>query len=76
MIEELSYLNSNEVCKATPRRAAKVTEGGTHVRMRWALCSKGDEASPDVRAMLVACEVAKDKKPSFVASTPPLEAKT
>ena len=63
MIEELSYFNDKEVWKATSRRAAKVTEGGTRVRMRWALCSKGDEANPDVRARLVACEVAKDKQP-------------
>ena len=43
--------------------------------MRWVLCNKGDEASPDVRARLVACEIARDKQSQFYASTPPLEAK-
>ena len=75
MVEELSYFNDKEVWKATSRKAAKINEGGTHVRMRWVLCNKGDEAHPDVRARLVACEVAKDQQPSFFASTPPLEAK-
>ena len=75
MAEELSYFNDKEVWKATSRKAAKINEGGTHVRMRWVLCNKGDEAHPDVRARLVACEVAKDKQPSCFASTPPLEAK-
>ena len=75
MIEELSYFNDREVCKATSRRAAKVTEGGTHARMKWVLCNKGDEANPAVRARLVACEVAMDKQPSFFALTPPWEAK-
>ena len=45
----------------------------TFVRMRWALCSKGYLEEPDVRARLVACEVAKDKSSAFHASTPPLE---
>ena len=32
------------------------------VRIRWVLCNKGDEAEPDVRVRLVACEVAHDKQ--------------
>ena len=42
--------------------------------MQWVLCNKGDEASPDVRARLVACEIARDKQSQFYAPTPPLEA--
>ena len=50
MVEELSYVNDKEVWKATSRKAAKINEGGTNVRIRWVLCTKGDEAHPDVRA--------------------------
>ena len=45
------------------------------VKMRWVLCNKGEEKDPDVRARLVACEIAKDKQSKFYASTPPPEAK-
>ena len=36
---------------------------------------KGNDASPDVRARLVACEIARDKQSQCYASTPPLGAK-
>ena len=50
--------------------------GHIFVRSRWVTCNKGDYSSPDVRARLVACEVNKgDRHDSFLASTPPLEAK-
>ena len=47
------------------------------VRSRWVMCNKGDDAEPDCRARLVACEVNKsgEKNSSFFASTPPLESK-
>ena len=43
MMEELSYFNDKEVWKATSRRTAKVTEGGTPTRaMRPTLtCAQG-----------------------------------
>ena len=45
-------------------------------RSRWVLSNKGDAASPDVRARLVACEINHgDRNDIFAASTPPLEAK-
>lgn len=37
--------------------------------------NKGDAERPDIRARLVACEVATEKSDAFFASTPPLEAK-
>ena len=45
------------------------------VRMKWVLCNNCDEKDLEVRARLVACEIAKDKQSQFYASTPPLEAK-
>ena len=38
------------------------------VRMRWVLCGKGNKAGPDVRACLVACDVAHHKQSQFCAS--------
>ena len=40
MVEELSYVNAKEVWNATSRKAAKINEGGTHVRMRWDVCKR------------------------------------
>ena len=51
------------------------SKDSTFVRMRWVLRNKGDLKEPDVRARLVACEVAKDRVFAFYASTPPLESK-
>ena len=45
------------------------------VRTRWVICNKGDEANPDIRARLVACELNTYQTDDFYASTPPLEAK-
>ena len=53
----------------------RATKDSTCVRMRWVLCNKGDLKGPDVRARLVACEVAKDNVSAFYASTTPLESK-
>ena len=49
-------------------------EGHALIRTRWAICGYYDDATPDIRARLVACEVAHDKSDTFFASTPPLEA--
>ena len=45
------------------------------VRTRLVIHNKGDEAHPDVRARLVACELNTYQTDEFYASTPPLEAK-
>ena len=39
------------------------------------ICNKEDEAQPDIRARLVACELNTYQTDDFYASTPPLEAK-
>ena len=53
----------------------KSDSSSTSVGMRWVLCNNGDEESPDVRARLVECKIARDTHSQFYASTPPLEAK-
>ena len=45
------------------------------LRTRWVIVNKGDSVQYDVRARLVACEVATHKTEDFYASTPPLESK-
>ena len=75
MIEEMSYFSEKTVWTAAKWSDMKGSEDSSLVRMRWVLCNKGDAKEPDVRARLVACEVAKDKQSAFYASTPPLEAK-
>ena len=75
MIEEMSYFSEKEVWTAAKWSDMKGSDNSSLVRMRWVLWNKGDAKEPDVRARLVACEVAKDKQSAFYASTPPLEAK-
>ena len=48
--------------------------GRKPIRTRWVDVNKGDEASPDVRARLVAQDFALGRDDSFYAATPPLEA--
>ena len=74
MEEELGYFNAH-VWDAADKGAGMTTDNFKLVRMRWALCNKGDESDYDVRARLVACEVNTFKSDEFYASTPPLEAK-
>ena len=50
-------------------------EGKKVIRTRWVVCNKGDNTNFDVRARLVACEVATTKCDDYFASTPPLESK-
>ena len=47
----------------------------TLIRTRWVITDKCDEATPDIRARLVAQEINTFKSDEFFASTPPLEAK-
>ena len=75
MIEEMAYFSEKAVWTAAEWQDMKREADSSLVRMRWVLCNKGDSINPDVRARLVACEVAKDKQSAFYASTPPLEAK-
>lgn len=56
---------------------AKRTKDFRLIRTRRVICNKGDDAEPDIRARLVACEVNENKgtgNQGFFASTPPLEA--
>ena len=75
IMEELDYFSEKVVWDAADYGEMKSDSTSTFVRMRWVLCNKGNEASPDVRARLVACEIARNKQSQFYASTPPLEAK-
>ena len=43
------------------------------IRTKWLDVNKGDEANPNIRARLVGCEVAKEKRDDIFAATPPLE---
>ena len=75
IIEELDYFN-DRVWEVSTIDEMKKVPGHIFVRSRWVNCNKGDAASPDVRARLVACEINRgDKQDHFFASTPPLEAK-
>ena len=49
--------------------------GSKTVRTRWVICNKSDDACPDIRARLVACELNTFSTDEYFASTPPLEAK-
>ena len=73
-MEELDYFSDKVVWAAAEFGEMKSDSTSTFVRMRWVLCNKRDETSPDFRARLVACEIARDKQSQFYASTPPLEA--
>ena len=71
--DELHYVN-NVVWEAIEIDKAKKAPDHKLIRTRWVMCSKGDDAHPDVRARRAACEVNNRKNDAFVASTPPLEA--
>ena len=75
IIEELNYFSEEGVWEGAEYNALKLNNKATHVRMRWVLCNKGETKCPDVRAIIVACEIAHEKESAFYASTPPLEAK-
>ena len=75
MMEELNCFSETTVWAAADYSEMKPNADATFVRMRWVLCNKRDGKEPDVRARLVACEIAKDKQSQFYASTPPAEAK-
>ena len=75
IMEEFDYFSEKVVWAAADYGEMKSDSTSSVVRMQWVLCNKEDEASPDVRAKLAACEIARDKRSQFYASTPPLEAK-
>ena len=62
MMEELNYFSDKTVWAAADYSEMKSNADANAVRMRWVLCNKGDEKEPDLRARLVACEIAKDKQ--------------
>ena len=71
IIEELNYFSEEGVWESAEYQELKLNGKATHVRMRWVLCNKGDAKNPDVRARLVACEIAHEKESASYASTPP-----
>ena len=73
MMEEINDFSEKTMWAAAEYSETKANTDATFVRMRWVLCNKGNEKESDVRARLVACEIAKDKQCQCDASTPPLE---
>ena len=57
IIEELKYFCGKEVWMIEDMSVMKSLAEHVFVNCRWVLCNKGDEAAPDMRARLVACEV-------------------
>ena len=70
MTEELTDFSEKTGWAATDYSEMKANPDATCVRTRWVLCNKRNEKDPDVRARLVACEIAKDNQSQFYASTP------
>ena len=62
LVEELNFYNEKRIWELADLRQAKAVADVVHVRTRWVLCNKGDNATPDMRARLVACEVNKTGK--------------
>ena len=56
IMEELNYFN-DKVWEIETIDRMKEIKDHVHVRSRLVLCNKGDGASPDIRARLVACEI-------------------
>ena len=60
IIEELEYFNA-KVWELDDARKVMANKDSKVIRTRWVMCNKGDAVEPDVRARLVACEVANYK---------------
>ena len=67
--DELDYFNQ-KVWVATPVSEALKEETSKIMGSRWVICNKGDNASPDVRARLVAHMISLQNDSSFYAATP------
>lgn len=72
--KELEYFNS-KVWELSDAKALLNQRDAKTIRKRWVITNKGDCDKPDIRARLVAQEVASYKSDACFASTPPLEAK-
>ena len=72
--DELAWLNEH-VWEGVPMDEVKLQPDAIVVGTRWVMCNKGDIANPDMRARLVAQEVAHEREDSYFAAPPPLEAK-
>ena len=55
--DELDYFNS-KVRELSDAKKVMGEEGSKVIRTRWVICNKGDASTPDIRARLVACELA------------------
>ena len=74
IVDELAYF-CDKVLLGVPMSEALADGTGKVIPCRWVNCNKNDAADPDVRARLVAQEVAHSHDESFYAATPPLESK-
>ena len=74
MHDELNFLNE-KVWLGVPLHEAQRDPESKIIGTRWVVSNKGDANEPDVRARLVAQEVAQHGDASFFAATPPLESK-
>ena len=72
MIEDMSCFSEKAVWTAADWADMISSTISTFEGMMWVLCNKGDLKEPDVRARLVACEVAKDQVSALCASNRPL----
>ena len=72
--DEIQYFNQ-KVWLGVPLDQALRDSGAKVIGTRWMLCNKGNANAPDVRARLVAQEIATHDDSSFYAATPPLESK-
>ena len=72
--DELDYFNQ-KVWIAVPIADALNDKDAKLVGTRWVISNKQDRSNPDVRARLVAQEVAHHSDASFYSATPPLESK-
>ena len=74
MLDGFAYFNDTVWC-GVHTHEARADPGAKIVGTRWVLSNQGDSAEPDVRARLVAQEVATYQNDNFYAATPHLEAK-
>ena len=66
--KEIQYFKAKGVYTKTRRQP-----GMKIIATKWLDVNKGDEANADIRARLVGCEVAYEKRDDLFAATPPLE---
>ena len=72
--EELEFFVRKGVYNIVPQSEAWKNTGKPPISIRWTYTNKGDDASPEIRARLVAREIRQETSDgSMYAATPPLE---